>query len=446
MADALQSEIERYTKANPKSAALHQRALKVMPGGDSRNSIWWAPFPTYLTSGRGVHVYDVDGNERVDMVSNMTTLIVGHRHPKVIAALRDQLDKGVSFPAPSEPVIKWAEILCDRVPSLDKVRFVNSGTEGTLNAIRAARAFTGRQKIAKCEGAYHGTHDIVSFSVQPPLDQAGDALNPDPVAGFEGIPAAITDDVVVMPYNNIQACERIIRAHAHELAAVIVEPVNGQCGMIPGKPEFLKGLRALTKELGIVLIFDEVISFRLARGGAQEYYGVMPDMTCFGKVIGGGMPVGAFGGRDDIMALYDPSKGPPRVQHAGTFNGNPMTAAAGIATLELLTPEAYSELEQKGDYLRSKLKKLFSEIEAPMGVTGVASLFALQFTADPVTDYRSFAKNDKKMTRTMFIGLQNEGYLMSNRCAGNVSTVHERHELDGFVDAVGRVLERAGYA
>jgi hypothetical protein len=147
MADALQNEITRYTAANPKSAALHQRALKVMPGGDSRNSIWWAPFPTYLTSGRGVHVYDVDGNERVDMVSNMTTLIVGHRHPKVIAALRDQLDRGVSFPAPSPSVIKWAEILCDRVPSLDKVRFVNSGTEGTLNAIRAARAFTGRQKI-----------------------------------------------------------------------------------------------------------------------------------------------------------------------------------------------------------------------------------------------------------------------------------------------------------
>ncbi len=446
MPDAFQNEITRYTAANPKSAALQERAARVMPGGDSRNSIWWAPFPVYLTSGRGTHIYDVDGNERVDMVNNMTTLIVGHRHPKVIEALRGQLDRGVSFPAPSESVIKWAEILVDRVPSVDKVRFVNSGTEGTLNAIRAARAFTGRQKIAKCEGAYHGTHDIVSFSVAPNLDQAGDAMHPDAVAGFEGIPTAITEDVVVMPYNNINACEKIIRAHAHELAAVIVEPVNGQCGMIPARPEFLKGLRALTKELGIVLIFDEVIAFRVARGGAQEHYGVTPDMTCFGKVIGGGMPVGAFGGREEIMALYDPSRGAPRVQHAGTFNGNPMTAAAGITTLELLTPAAYAELEQKGDYLRSKLRKLFSEVEAPMSVTGVASLFALQFTPDPVTDYRSFAKNDKKMTRTMFMGLLNEGYLMSNRCAGNVSTVHEAGELDGFVDAVGRILERAGKA
>ncbi len=444
MPDALQREIDRYTQANPKSAALHERAAKVMPGGDSRNSIWWPPFPVYVTSGRGQYVYDADGHEIVDMVCNMTTLIVGHRHPKVVKALREQLDNGgVSFPAPSPSVIKWAEILCERVPSLDKVRFVNSGTEGTLNAIRAARAFTGRQKIAKCEGAYHGTHDIVSFSVQPPLDQAGDALHPDTVAGFEGIPASITEDVVVMPYNNIEACERIIRAHAGEIAAVIVEPVNGQSGMVPARPEFLKGLRDLTTELGIVLVFDEVICFRVARGGAQERYGVTPDMTCFGKVIGGGMPVGAFGGRDDIMALYDPSKGPPRVQHAGTFNGNPMTAAAGIATLELLTPEAYRELDEKGDYVRKKLRTLFRELEAPMSVTGTASLFALQFTPGPVTDYRSFAKNDKKLGRTMFLGLINEGYLMSNRCAGNVSLVHEERDLDGFVDAVGRVLERA---
>lgn len=444
MPDALQREIDRYAAANPKSAALHERALKVMPGGDSRNSIWWAPFPTYITSGRAQHVYDVDGHEITDMVNNMTTLIVGHRHPKVVKALRDQLDdSGVSFPAPNPSVIKWAEILCERVPSLDKVRFVNSGTEGTLNAIRAARAFTGREKIAKCEGAYHGTHDIVSFSVTPPLDSAGDALNPDTVAGFEGLPASIEEDVVVMPYNNLAACERIIRAHAKELAAVIVEPVNGQCGMVPSKPGFLEGLRKITKELGIVLIFDEVIAFRVARGGAQEHYSVKPDMTCFGKVIGGGMAVGAFGGREDIMALYDPRNG-PRVQHAGTFNGNPMAAAAGIATLELLTPDAYTQLAQKGDYVRKKLAKLFKEVEAPMGVTGAASLFALQFTPEPVTDYRSFAKNDKKMGRTMFLGLLNEGYLMSNRCAGNVSLVHEERDLDGFVDAVGRVLERAG--
>ncbi len=446
MTDALQNEIDRYAAANPKSAKLHQQATSFMPGGDSRNSIFWPPFPVYVTHAEGTELTDADGNVRTDYVNNMTTLIMGHRHPAVIKALRDQLDHGVSYPAPSPSVIKWAEILCERVPSVDKVRFVNSGTEATLNTIRAARAFTGKNRIAKCEGAYHGTHDSVSVSVTPPLDRAGDALNPESVAGFEGLPPRVADEMIVMPYNNLEACERIIRDHAHELAAVIVEPVNGQCGMVPAKPEFLEGLRALTKELGIVLIFDEVIAFRIARGGAQEYYGINPDLTAFGKVIGGGLPVGAFGGREDIMALYDPSNGPPRVQHAGTFNGNPMTAAAGIATLEALTPEVYTELEQKGDLLRDKLRNLFAELEAPMGVTGVASLFALQFTTEPVTDYRSYATNDKKMLQTMFIGLLNEGFLMSNRCAGNVSAVHTEKDIDAFVTGVRNVLERAGYA
>ena len=185
MANALQAEIERYKSRNQESMRLHERAAKVMPGGDSRNSIWWPPFPTYVTRGEGSKLYDVDGNERVDMVNNMTTLILGHRHPGVVQAMRDQLDNGVSFPAPSPPVIEWAEMMVDRVPSVEKVRFVNSGTEATLNAIRAARAFTGREMIAKCEGAYHGAHDAVSISVQPPLESAGDALNPDPVIGFE---------------------------------------------------------------------------------------------------------------------------------------------------------------------------------------------------------------------------------------------------------------------
>ena len=445
MTDSLQADLDRYIASNQQSLSLHERAAKVMPGGDSRNSIWWPPFPVYVARGDGSRLYDVDGNERVDMVNNMTTLILGHRHPSVVKAMRDQLDNGVSFPAPSPPVIEWAEIMVDRVPSVDMVRFVNSGTEATLNAIRAARAFTGNDVIAKCEGAYHGNHDAVSISVQPPLESAGDALSPDPVIGFEGIPSRIVDDIVIMPYNDLPACEKIIRANADRLAAVIVEPVNGQSGFIPAEPEFLAGLRALTSELGIILIFDEVITFRLSRGGAQEYYGVTPDMTAFGKIIGGGMPVGAFGGREDLMSLYDPSNGSPRVQHAGTFNGNPMTAAAGISTLNELTPDAYKELDEKGEYVRDKLSKLAAQVEAPIGVTGIGSLFGIQFTTTPVTNYRTFTTNDQDFARTMFMGLLNEGYVVSKSCAGNVSTVHEPAELDGFVSAVGHVLERAGY-
>ena len=446
MTTPLEQEIANYTVANPKSAELHEKATRFMPGGDTRNSIFWDPFPLYITDGNGTILTDADGNRRTDFVNNMTTLILGHRPPEVTTAVAEQIDHGLSFPAPSPSVVRWAELMCDRVPSLDKVRFVNSGTEATLNAIRAARAFTGKQKLVKCEGAYHGNHDAIQISVAPPLDLAGEADSPEAVKAFPGISETSVDDIFITPFNDIVAAERIIREHADDLAAVIVEPVNGQCGMVASKPEFLEGLRRITDELGIVLIFDEVIAFRIAYGGAQDYYGVTPDLTCFGKVVGGGMPVGAFGGRDDIMSMWDPSEDSAVIQHAGTFNGNPMTAAAGIATLENLTPEKYEYLDQLGESLRSKLRALFAELEVPMGVTGMASLFALQFTSTEVVDYRTFATNDKNMLNTMFIGLLNEGFLMSNRCAGNVSTVHTEDDVDAFVTAVRNVLKRAGDA
>ena len=446
MTTSLEKEISAYVTANPKSAELHNQAIKYMPGGDTRNSIFWDPFPVYITDGTGPVLTDADNNKRVDFVNNMTTLILGHRPPEVIEALREQIDHSISLPAPSPSVVRWAELMCERVQSLDKVRFVNTGTEATLNAIRAARAFTGKQKLVKCEGAYHGNHDAIQISVTPPLDKAGTAESPTSLAAFPGISDTAADDIFITPYNDINAAEKIIRAHADEVAAVIVEPVNGQCGMVPGKPEFLEGLRKITTELGIVLIFDEVIAFRIAYGGAQDYYGVFPDLTCFGKVVGGGLPVGAFGGRDDIMSLWDPTDGGPTVQHAGTFNGNPMTAAAGVATLESLTPERYDHLERLGDLLRSELRALFAEMEAPMSVTGIASLFALQFTTEEVVDYRTYATNDKNMSDMMFIGLLNEGFLVSNRCAGNVSTAHAEDDVYAFVTAVRNVLKRAGYA
>ena len=229
---------------------------------------------------------------------------------------------------------------------------MNSGTEATLNAVRAARAFSGKNLLAKCEGAYHGNHDAVQISVTPDVGLAGDAESPESVLTTRGMSPKSADEIVIMPYNDLENAEMVIRSRADELAAVIVEPINGQCGMVPAEPEFLEGLRRLTSELGILLIFDEVIAFRASRGGAQEYYGVTPDLTCFGKVIGGGLPVGAFGGREDVMSMWDPSQsGGPQVSHAGTFNGNPMTAAAGVATLRELTVDVYEDLEEKGEYL-----------------------------------------------------------------------------------------------
>ena len=444
ISDSLRAERARYVGLNAGSSAKHEEAKRWLPGGDTRNSIFWGPFPIYVSRAEGSKIVDVDGNERVDFINNMTTLILGHRHPAVIDALREQLEHGVSYPAPTPLVVEWGELMCERVPSLDKVRFVNSGTEATLNAIRAARAFSGKTTLAKCEGAYHGNHDAVQISVTPDVGLAGDGDSPDAVLMTRGMTPRSADEIVIMPYNDLENAERVIREHADELAAVIVEPINGQCGMVPAEPEFLEGIRRITSELGILLIFDEVIAFRASRGGAQEYYGVTPDLTCFGKVIGGGLPVGAFGGREDIMSLWDPS-GPdgPQVAHAGTFNGNPMTAAAGVATLKELTMDVYDELSEKGEYLRTRLREVISEMEAPMGVTGAASLFGIQATSEAVRDYRSYATNDGELLEMVFMGMMNEGYLLSSRCAGNVSAAHTYEELDDFVDAFERVLKRA---
>ena len=443
ISESLRSERRRYVGMNSVSRDKHEKSRRWLPGGDTRNSIFWGPFPIYVSMADGSRILDVDGNERVDFINNMTTLILGHRHPAVIEALREQLGRGVSYPAPTPLVVDWGEMMCERVTSLEKIRFVNSGTEATLNAIRAARAFSGKNLLAKCEGAYHGNHDAVQISVTPDVGLAGKEDSPTPVLMTGGMTPRSAEEIVIMPYNDFENAKWIILDHADELAAVIVEPINGQCGMVPAEPEFLDGLRSLTSELGILLIFDEVIAFRASRGGAQEYYGVTPDLTCFGKVIGGGLPVGAFGGRDDIMSLWDPSiPGGPLVSHAGTFNGNPMTAAAGVATLRELTVDVYEELEKKGEYIRSKLREVISQMEAPIGVTGVTSLFAIQCTPEVVRDYRSYATNDWDLLEMIFIGMMNEGYLLSSKCAGNVSAVHLYEELDGFVDAFERVLRR----
>ena len=444
VSESLRAERARYVAANAGSSAKHEEAKRWLPGGDTRNSIFWGPFPIYVSGANASRIVDVDGNERVDFINNMTTLILGHRHPAVIEALREQLERGVSYPAPTPLVVEWGELMCERVLSLDKIRFVNSGTEATLNAVRAARAFSGKNLLAKCEGAYHGNHDAVQISVTPDVGLAGDAESPESVLTTQGMSPKSADEIVIMPYNDLDNAERIIREHADELAAVIVEPINGQCGMVPAEPEFLDGLRRLTSELGILLIFDEVIAFRASRGGAQEYFGVTPDLTCFGKVIGGGLPVGAFGGREDVMSMWDPSgPGGPQVSHAGTFNGNPMTAAAGVATLRELTVDVYEDLEEKGKYLRNKLRDVISEMEAPMGVTGAASLFAIQATSEAVRDYRSYATNDGDLLEMVFMGMMNEGFLLSSRCAGNVSAAHTYEELDEFVNAFERVLKRA---
>src|SRR5262249_45895288 len=276
--------------------------------------------------------------------------------------------------------IRVARLLRDRVPSLDTLRFTNSGTEGTLMAIRAAWAYTKKPMLAKFEGGYHGAHEHVAVSVRPAaaaLDPAG----PTPIPEYPGQPTGVGADVLVLPYNDLAECERRLRTHADRVGCLIMEPIVSAFGYLPGEPDFLRGIRKLTEELGIVLVYDEVQSLRVAPGGAQEMFGVTPDLTCFGKIIGGGMPVGAFGGRRDIMALFDPgAPGGARIAHAGTFNANPMTLVAGEAVLLALTPDVYRRMAELGETARRKLRAALAETGVSAQVTGAASLFGIHFT------------------------------------------------------------------
>ena len=439
--ESLKRETERYVAGTPKSKALQEEAGQYLPGGSSRGTAYFSPYPTFVDRGEGHYVFDVDGNRYLDFMINATSLIMGHAHPLIAEALRDQALLGTAFSGPTEVQTRMARLLCERLPSVDTIRFANSGTEGTLNAIRVARAYTGKHKIAKFEGGYHGTHEYVSVSVKPSAAKL-DPSGPTPIAEFLGQPPSLAEDVIVLPYNDLEHSERTIREHADELACVIMEPVASAFGYIPGNPDFLKGMRALTEELGIILIFDEVQSFRVAPGGAQELFGVVPDITALGKIIGGGMAVGAFGGRRDIMELFDPTEGGPVIPHAGTFNANPMTMVAGEVVMEHLTADVYRRLSQLGDMLRGKLRAVFGELEVPAQITGVASLFGIHFTSEEITDYRSVIRADQQMSKALFTGLLNEGILLQAGCGGSLSTLTTESEIDTLVDATRGVVQR----
>jgi glutamate-1-semialdehyde 2,1-aminomutase len=440
-APGLEREIEQYRARTPGSRALQAEAETLLPGGSSRGTAYFPPYPFFAAGGEGHHVYDVDGNRYLDFMLNATTLILGHGNPMVVEALADQARKGTAFSTPTVNQIRLARLLAERIPSLETLRFTNSGTEGTLMAIRAARAFTGRHRIAKFEGGYHGSHEYVSVSVRPPaakLDPAGPTAIPE----HPGQPPSVARDVLVLPYNDLGTTERLLRAHRDEVGCLIMEPVASAFGYVPAGPEFLRGVRKLTSELGIVLVFDEVQSFRVAPGGAQELFGVVPDLTTLGKIIGGGMPVGAFGGRRDIMAQFAPSGGAAAIAHAGTFNANPMTLVAGEVTMRALTPAIYQRLAGLGDELRQRLGAALAELGVPAQVTGVASLFGIHFTSRPVLSYRDVVAGDAELTKAVFTGLLNEGILLQTSCAGALGVMTTARELDTLVDALRRVVAR----
>ena len=411
-----------------------------MPGGTTRTTTYFDPYPLYIDRGQGCRIWDADGAERIDMLGNYSAMILGHAHPKVVEAITKQAARGTAFAAANPIEVELATLLSERVPSLQLVRFCNSGTEATMFAMRLARAFTGRPKIARIEGGYHGTHDYAEVSTHPPPSEAGPSDRPIARPDSIGTPQWVVDGTVVLPFNNPDAAELILRQEAEHVAAVILEPIIGAGGVIAGTSEFIERLRSVTRELGMLLIFDEVISLRVAPGGAQQLYGVTPDLTTMGKIIGGGLPVAAFGGRADVMGLMDPGRA-RNLPQGGTYNGNPLGMAAGLAALKELTPDVYDELNRKGARVRDQLTEVFATHGMPAQVNAAGSLFAIHFTDIPVTDYRSKATSNPKITHDFFLSLVNHGVLMAPRAMGALSTPMAEHDIQQFVDAVDAVIQ-----
>ncbi|MEA2519701.1 MAG: glutamate-semialdehyde -aminomutase [Chloroflexota bacterium] len=407
--------LDEYLARTPRSRGLFERATASLPGGSTRTTVYSAPYPPYADSGSGLAVTDVDGNVYRDFLGNYTSLILGHAHPAVVAAVEAQVRRGSAFAAPTETEVELAEELRRRLPSIEHLRFTSSGTEATMFAIRAARAFTGRPLIAKFDHSYHGTHDLV-------------------MAGTPGVPAAIGGLIVELPWGNPDGIEAALRGREGDIAAFILEPVQGAGGVRAPERGFLEFVRSFADRLGALVIFDEIISFRIGPGGAQGVFGVRPDLTTLGKIIAGGYPLAAFGGRADVMEIFD-ARRDGAVSHGGTFNGNPVAAAAGLATLGLLDAAAYRRLDSLGARLAERLTMRIAAEGLDARVARVGSLFQV-FRGEMGAAFAAGAGRPSEL----YLHLLVDGFLIAPRGMGAIPTVATEEDVDDVADAIGRAL------
>ena len=431
---------EKYRTASVGSKTYFERAQSVMPGG-VKGAYYYRPYPLSMERGEGCYLYDVDGRRYIDFNNHHTSQVLGHNHAVINSAVEAQLRQGIALGAPMGTEVELAEEMCRRVPSLDRIRFCNSGTEATLHAIRLARAFTGRPKIAKFEGAYHGSHDAVEISVSPPLDKAGRKSAPSPVPSAGGIAPHAVDEIVILPYNDEAAVERLIVEHRKELACVLFDP---KPHAIPHRADFVRFLEEIVRKNNIIFILDEIVSFRLAPGGFQELCGISPDLTTYGKIIGGGFPVGGFGGRAKIMELLNSTgQEPGSLFQSGTFSAHPVVMAAGLATLQQLTVDAYAHLDRLGVRLRDGLANLFSRRRMPTQVVGMGSLFGIHFLDGEIRDYRDLARRNTALAYNLFLSLLDKGIFLNSNLDFNALSLpmQERH-VDELISAVERTMEQ----
>jgi len=420
-----------------KSQQLFKQAQHLFPGGVNspvRSFCAVGGKPLFIESAKGAIIRDADGNEYIDYVGSWGPMILGHAHPKVVKALKAAADKSTSFGAPTEMEVKLAELMGEMVVGLEMVRFVNSGTEACMSAIRLARAFTGRNKIIKFEGCYHGHAD--SFLVK-----AGSGVSTLGIQDSPGVPKSITKDTLISPFNNQEMVSYLFTAHKEEVAAVIIEPVAGNMGCIPPAHGFLEGIRKLCDENSALLIFDEVMTgFRVAMGGAIELYGVIPDLITFGKIIGGGLPVGAYGGRKDIMKMIAPSG---NVYQAGTLSGNPLAMACGYAVLNELkkNPRVYEKLDKKGEMLENGLWEVFAKTDIPVQINRVGSMMSIHFTDEKVVDFSTAKKGDNDTFKRFFHAMMKQGIYLppSPYEAFFISAAHDAGLLERTLNAVKKI-------
>ena len=421
-----------------KSAALYDKALNLMPGGCSRNTVLRKPHPLYAAKGVGCRVTDVEGVTRVDFANNMASLIHGHAHPAITEAVTRQLSLGTAFTLATEAELEYAEHLLGRNPNFEQLRFVNSGTEAVMSCLKAARAYTGRPKIAKVEGAYHGLYDYAEVSQTASPANWGDKSHPHSVPVASGTPQSALDDVVIIPFNDLQTALAILTEHQNDIACILVDLLPHRVGLIPADDEFIKGLRAWCDQHGALLVFDEVITFRGNVGGAQQNYAIAPDLTAMGKMIGGGFPVGALAGRRDVMQVMNPLSSQMKFPHSGTFSANPITMVAGKTAMELYDKAAVDRLNDMNIRLIGQINQAISVADIPASVSGGGSMFRVHLKPDLPNNYReTYSDATESGIRNQLLDhMFDNGIMMINTCSGTLSTAMEQRELDQFCDVL----------
>ena len=426
---------EEFIKKTPTSKQIYEEARNHLPGGIGGCAKFIKPHPIYLKSAHGSKAIDVDGNEYIDVLMGGGPLVLGHNPAPVLEAVKKQMEIACHTMFATELEIELAKKIKKHMPHLEMIRFTNSGSEGTRTAIRAARAFTGKDKIAKFEGNYHGSDDYFLISCET-TEVAGPDDSPEPVLDCPGIPSIIADTVLILPYNDPEATETLLRKHADELAAVIMEVATAtHCGSAYAEKDFLETVRRVTQEEGIILIFDEIVTgFRLGFGGGASYFGVTPDMAVIGKAMAGGFPIGAFGGRREIMEdVLDPTSSKVTF-HSGTFTGNPISMAAGLAALtELERTDPYLHMNKLGEQLRNGLRDLFKRFDTPAQITGVGSIFNIVFSNHPIRNRRDVLRSNLTLQGEFCLGLIVKGILQPIRHAGFLSSAHTEEDINQFL-------------